>query len=89
MTIKVTIRSVLLHVPILLFTSAPAQNKKVPMGKAFIDFQIAKLVPIKKVVWKVTDSYIHWLKDQKEWNGTEQLFDRANNSSTTHIANDA
>jgi hypothetical protein len=35
-------------------------------GKTFIDFQITELVPNRKVVWKLTDSHISWLKDKKE-----------------------
>jgi hypothetical protein len=57
----------------------------VPMGKTFIDFQITKLVPNKKVVWKVTDSYIHWLEDQKEWNGTEVVFEISEKENATQI----
>ena len=47
----------------------------VPMGKTFVDFQITELMPNKKVVWKVTDSFINWLKDKKEWNDTEVDFE--------------
>jgi len=46
----------------------------IPMDKTFVDLQVTELVPNKKVVWKVTDSYIIWVKDKKEWNGTEVVF---------------
>lgn len=57
----------------------------IPMGKTFIDFQISELVPNKKVVWKVTDSDIHWLKDKKEWNGTEVVFEISEKEDSTQI----
>ena len=57
----------------------------VSMGKTFVDFQITELVPNTKVVWKVTDSYLNWLKDKKEWNGTEVVFDISGKDNTTQI----
>ena len=47
----------------------------VPFGEpAFVDFVVSELVPSKKVVWKVTDCYLPWFKDKKEWNNTEVVF---------------
>ncbi|HTI07896.1 MAG TPA: hypothetical protein VL832_05040 [Puia sp.] len=46
----------------------------VTFGKTFVDFKISELVPNKKVVWKVTDCNLHWLKAKKEWNDTEVVF---------------
>ena len=57
----------------------------VPFGKSFIDFQITELVPNKKVIWKVTDSYINWLQDKKEWNGTEVVFEISEKENATQI----
>jgi len=57
----------------------------VPMGKTFVDFQITELVPNKKVAWKVTDSNIYWLKDKKEWNGTEVVFEISEKGKATQI----
>jgi hypothetical protein len=57
----------------------------VPMGKTFADFQITELGPNKKVVWKVTDSYIYWLKDKKKWNGTEVVFEISEKENSTQI----
>ena len=57
----------------------------VPMGKTFVDFQLIELVPNKKVVWNVTDSYINWLRDKKEWNGTEVVFEISEKENATQL----
>jgi Activator of Hsp90 ATPase homolog 1-like protein len=57
----------------------------VPMGKTFIDFQITEVVPNKKVVWNVTDCCIPWLKDTKEWNGTQVVFEISEKENAAQI----
>jgi hypothetical protein len=37
--------------------------------------RITEFVPGKRVVWKVLDSYLSFLSDKAEWNGTEITFD--------------
>jgi hypothetical protein len=36
--------------------------------------KIAELVPGKKVVWLVLDSYLNFIEDKSEWNGTKITF---------------
>jgi hypothetical protein len=36
----------------------------------FVTFEITELIPGKKVVWYVTDCYLHWIADKHEWTGT-------------------
>ncbi|MDP4149396.1 MAG: SRPBCC domain-containing protein [Bacteroidota bacterium] len=43
----------------------------VHFGETFVTFRISEVFPGKKIVWQVTDCYLHWLKDKKEWKGTE------------------
>lgn len=62
----------------------------VHFGDTFVDFQIIELIPGKKVVWKVTDCNLHWIKAKKEWNNTEVVFEISpeNNKSKidfTHV----
>jgi len=57
----------------------------VDFGETFVDFQISELVPSKKVVWKVTDCNLHWIKNKKEWNGTEVVFEISETKKTTQI----
>ena len=37
--------------------------------------KITEFVPGKKVVWHVTDSYLDFVKDKTEWNGTDIVFE--------------
>jgi uncharacterized protein YndB with AHSA1/START domain len=40
--------------------------------------KITELVPGKKVVWHIVDADINFVKDKKEWNGTDVVFEIAN-----------
>lgn len=57
----------------------------VHFGDTFVDFQISELIPGKKVVWKVIDCHLHWIKAKKEWNGTEVLFEISSENGKTKI----
>ncbi|MDR3715166.1 MAG: SRPBCC domain-containing protein [Puia sp.] len=57
----------------------------VRFGETFVDFQISELIPDKKVVWKVTDCNLHWIKAKKEWNGTEVVFEISAEDNKTKI----
>jgi activator of Hsp90 ATPase-like protein len=37
--------------------------------------EIVELVPERRVVWRVVDSYLSFLADKTEWNGTRIVFD--------------
>ena len=41
---------------------------------SFVDFVVSELVQNKKLVWKVTDCYLPWFENKKEWNGTDVVF---------------
>ena len=58
----------------------------VPFGlPSFVDFVVSELEPGKKVVWKVTDCYLPWFKDTKEWNNTEVVFQLSEENNKTKI----
>jgi len=57
----------------------------VRFGETFVDFRISELVPDKKVVWKVTDCNLHWIKTKKEWNGTQVVFEISPEKNKTKI----
>ncbi len=58
----------------------------VPFGEpSFVDFIISEFLPNEKVVWKVTDCYLHWFQDKKEWNNTEVVFELSEENSKTKI----
>jgi hypothetical protein len=37
--------------------------------------QISELVPGRRVAWHVQDSYLNFVEDKTEWNGTDMTFD--------------
>jgi hypothetical protein len=58
----------------------------VPFGDpSFVDFVASEMVPDKKVVWKVTDCYLSWFQDKKEWNNTEVVFELSEEKGKTKI----
>lgn len=54
-------------------------------GESFFDFTVTELVPAKKVVWLVTDCYMPWYNDKKEWANTRLIFDLTENNPNTTI----
>jgi hypothetical protein len=58
----------------------------VPFGApSFVDFVVSESAPGKKLVWKVTDCYLPWFKDTKEWNNTEVVFTLSSENGGTQI----
>lgn len=42
---------------------------KIQFGETFVDFEVIEAVPDRRIVWQVTDCYLHWV-DNNEWTGT-------------------
>ena len=57
----------------------------VRFGETFVDFLISEVIPDKKVVWKVTDCNLHWIKAKKEWTNTEVVFEISTENHKTRI----
>ncbi len=47
--------------------------------------KVIELIPGKKVVWRVVDSSINFVKDKTEWTGTTITFDIARKGSKTEL----
>ena len=57
----------------------------VQFGETNVTFEIIEAIPGKKVVWKVTDCYLHWLNDKTEWNGTTIVWEITTANGMTKI----
>lgn len=47
--------------------------------------RVTEAVPGKRVVWRVIESLLPWLKDREEWKGTELVFDIAATNKGTEL----
>jgi uncharacterized protein YndB with AHSA1/START domain len=47
--------------------------------------RIAELVPGRRVVWQVVDSYLSFVDDKTEWNGTQVVFEIARKGEKTEV----
>src|SRR5688572_1831551 len=63
----------------------PEDEFIVRFGATWIKHKIVELVPGKKIVWRVTDCYKHWLKNKKEWNGTSLEWEISDSKEHTRI----
>lgn len=52
---------------------------------SFVDFVISEYISNKKIVWKVTDCYLPWFQNKKEWNDTEVVFELSGENKKTTI----
>ena len=54
-------------------------------GDSFFNFTVIELIPGKRMVWLVTDCYMPWYSDKKEWANTRLIFDLAENHGVTEL----
>ncbi len=57
----------------------------VRFGEVYITSEITELVPAKKIVWHVTDCNKPWLKNTKEWNGTDMIWEISKKGEQTQL----
>ncbi len=58
----------------------------VRFGEVYITMKVKELVPNKKIAWLVTDCNKPWLKNKKEWKGTELIWEISDKDRNTQIA---
>ena len=56
-------------------TQQPGDIFTVRFGEVFITSQVTERIPGHKIVWLVLDCNKPWLKNTKEWNGTEMAWE--------------
>ena len=54
-------------------------------GDSWFNFRVTELIPGKRIVWLVTDCYMPWYTDKKEWAGTRLIFDITEKDGTTTL----
>jgi hypothetical protein len=54
-------------------------------GDSFFNFTVTELIPGKRVVWLVTDCYMPWYTDKKEWLNTRLIFDVTESDGLTKL----
>jgi uncharacterized protein YndB with AHSA1/START domain len=54
-------------------------------GDSFFDFNVAELIPGKRIVWAITDCNMPWYSDKKEWANTRLIFDINEKEGTTTV----
>jgi hypothetical protein len=57
----------------------------VHFGQTFITLKITESIPGKKIVWYVTDCNKHWLKNKKEWKGTQVTWEISTKDKATQV----
>lgn len=54
-------------------------------GDSYFNFTVSKFIPGKKIVWLVTDCYMPWYEDKKEWANTKLIFDLTESNGVTTL----
>ncbi len=54
-------------------------------GESFVTMKIIESIPDKKIVWNVTDCYLLWLSDKKEWKDTQNVFEISSEGDSTKM----
>jgi len=54
-------------------------------GDSFFNFTVTELTPGKRIVWLVTDCYMPWYSDKKEWTNTRLIFDLSEHNGVTDL----
>jgi len=57
----------------------------VSFGDTTVTFTITEVIAEKKIVWEVTDCYLSWLEDKKEWKGTKIVWKISTENDKTNV----
>lgn len=54
-------------------------------GDSFFNFTVSELIPGNRIVWLVTDCYMPWYANKKEWAGTKLIFGLSEDNGATTL----
>lgn len=54
-------------------------------GNSFFNFTVRELIPGKRIVWFITDCYMPWYSNHKEWIHTNIIFNLTENNGVTTL----
>lgn len=57
----------------------------IDFGKTFLTMTIVESVPNQRVVWEVTDCFIHFVADNKEWKDTRLVWEILPEGGSTQV----
>ncbi|HEY4784645.1 MAG TPA: SRPBCC domain-containing protein [Bacteroidales bacterium] len=57
----------------------------VHFGETRVSFKVVEIIPTKKMVWLVTDCFLHWLRNKTEWTNTNIVFEISEKKNQTRI----
>jgi hypothetical protein len=66
-------------------TKKPGGIFTVTFGETFSNFEVTEMEKNQKILWHVLDCNLHWLKDKKEWKGTDVLWEITPMKEATEI----
>jgi len=58
---------------------------KVDFGPTWVEFRVVESVANQKIVWEVTDCYLHWIHDKTEWTGTKIVWELEQANAYTKV----
>lgn len=57
----------------------------VTFGETKVNFKVIEEIPYTRLVWEVTDCYLHWLANKTEWTGTKIVWNISEDKTATNI----
>jgi hypothetical protein len=57
----------------------------VQFGETRVAFEITAAIDGERIVWRVTDCYLHWLNNKTEWNDSEIVWEISSENGITQI----
>ncbi len=58
----------------------------VHFDEVYVTFQIIEMIPDQHIVWLVTDCFLDWVKDKKEWKGTKIIWEVTSLNDLTRVS---